>query len=371
MQLLAANNELYQKDDVRLAESKGLLKLVLLMILIYIFCEVLSLTGIAIPPHKTVLYAMVYESWPPFSLAFFGGYIIFLSATPTTMENFITIIAGIIIGIILITIYKKPEPIGNLLIIGSAGLGMASIISLAVKIGRTGFTEPALISSFSFSVGLPIFLVIMNFFHQVHIYLNPQTYDYYLYAFDGTLGLQASFWLGRILAKSSYLTNFCKLFYAGLPLAIVFICALEFQVRQGSYLNMLKVFIITGVIGFFLYDLYPAAGPLYRFGSFPQAPVTAQIILEPAPLGTAARNAMPSLHMAWALLIWWNAQQHTRLIRLAAGFFLFFTILSTLGLGEHYLIDLIVAVPFAVAMQALCTNSLPFFSKPRFTTVLL
>jgi sulfite exporter TauE/SafE len=39
--------------------------------------------------------------------------------------------------------------------------------------------------------------------------------------------------------------------------------------------------------------------------------------------------------------------------------------MATLGTGEHYFVDLVVAFPFALMVQALCTYSLPFSSGPR------
>src|SRR5581483_9843408 len=39
------------------------------------------------------------------------------------------------------------------------------------------------------------------------------------------------------------------------------------------------------------------------------------------------------------------------------GLFLFFTLAATLGLGEHYVIDLVVAVPFVVGVRALCMTT--------------
>src|SRR5262249_55401440 len=39
--------------------------------------------------------------------------------------------------------------------------------------------------------------------------------------------------------------------------------------------------------------------------------------------------------------------------------------LSTLALGEHYLVDLVAAVPFVVALQALCTTGLSWENRAR------
>jgi hypothetical protein len=57
--------------------------------------------------------------------------------------------------------------------------------------------------------------------------------------------------------------------------------------------------------------------------------------------------------MTWVLLAWWNSKGLSLMTRTIAFFFLFFTVLATLGTGEHYLIDLIVAFPFALMLQSL------------------
>jgi hypothetical protein len=108
------------------------------------------------------------------------------------------------------------------------------------------------------------------------------------------------------------------------------------------------------IVGYGIYLFYPAAGPAYAFpAAFPRlTPVLsglhAQMLAAPA-------NAMPSLHMSAALLIWWNSR-HWRRARFLALAFLALTILATIGLGEHYCTDLIVAVPYALFIQALGTR---------------
>ena len=68
------------------------------------------------------------------------------------------------------------------------------------------------------------------------------------------------------------------------------------------------------------------------------------------------RNAIPSLHSAWALLLFWSVRHCRQWIRHAAAVFLALTLLATLGLGEHYVIDLVVAVPFAAFVMAACAR---------------
>src|SRR5260370_4594562 len=66
------------------------------------------------------------------------------------------------------------------------------------------------------------------------------------------------------------------------------------------------------------------------------------------------RNCMPSLHTAWALVIWWQARSLGRPMRIMAGVYLGFTVLATVGYGAHYVFDLVVAFPSTMACQPLC-----------------
>jgi hypothetical protein len=48
--------------------------------------------------------------------------------------------------------------------------------------------------------------------------------------------------------------------------------------------------------------------------------------------------------MAGAVLIWWNAR-HWKVGGMAAFVFMLLTACAAVGLGEHYFIDLVVALP--------------------------
>ncbi len=80
---------------------------------------------------------------------------------------------------------------------------------------------------------------------------------------------------------------------------------------------------------------------------------------------------MPSLHMAWAVLLWWYARGLSWWTRVIALAFVVFTILSTLGLGEHYFVDLVVAFPFALMIRALFLFSFPWRNKERASAFLV
>jgi len=79
---------------------------------------------------------------------------------------------------------------------------------------------------------------------------------------------------------------------------------------------------------------------------------------------------MPSLHLAWVLLVWWNSRGLSRWIRAIAMTFVILTAMATIGTGEHYFVDLVVAFPFSLMVQALCSYSLPIRSGERRTAFL-
>jgi len=181
--------------------------------------------------------------------------------------------------------------------------------------------------------------------------------DAYLYVFDGSLGFQPSFVLGRIFWRYKLVSDFANLIYCSLPVAIALVCA--GYLKNRSPWRLLGILASAGVMGYALYFVFPATGPRYVAGaSFPAAPhpfaTLAQIHPHPLALPIPApRNAIPSLHMAWALLLWFNCRPLSRIARGLSLLYVVLTLFVTLGTGEHYFVDLVVALPFAVAIQAL------------------
>jgi hypothetical protein len=117
--------------------------------------------------------------------------------------------------------------------------------------------------------------------------------------------------------------------------------------------------IALGVTGFALYQVCPAAGPVYLFGEqFPlQVPQLAGLAMQPVWLPPVARNGMPSLHVGWTLLLFWNLRRRNWWMGILSGCYLLLTALATLGSGEHYLVDLMVAPALALAIQGACTRT--------------
>ena len=204
--------------------------------------------------------------------------------------------------------------------------------------------------------------------------LHPKTFDLFLYSFDSSLRVPTSFLIGQFLWTFPWLRAICLLFYIALPLPLALVYAAKLRQARPNALAVMIAFLVTGPIGVIFYNVMPACGPVHLFGAaFPFHPLSTADAMRLAvvPVVIAgARNAIPSLHMTWVLLIWWNSKGLALWVRAIALAFVWFTVLATLGTGEHYLIDLVVAFPFSLMVQALCWYSLPFTGGPRRTAFL-
>jgi hypothetical protein len=210
--------------------------------------------------------------------------------------------------------------------------------------------------------------------HRIASWLHPKTWDLYLYSFDASLGIQLSFVLGRMFHAMPWFRVLSLIGYIGLAVPVAVVAAGLLRARSERVLPAIVAFVITGPVGVIFYNLFPACGPKFVFqGQFPSSPLTtsqaARLLLEPISLN-GIRNAIPSLHMAWVLLAWWNSRGLSVWIRALAMFFVVFTVTSTLGTGEHYLVDLVVAFPFAIMVQALADYTLPLRDPQRWRPLL-
>jgi len=204
--------------------------------------------------------------------------------------------------------------------------------------------------------------------------LHPKTLDLFLYSFDCSLHMQVSFLMGQLFLRHFWLYWACFVIYISLPLPLALVYAAQLRRRKEIAFQTMLAFLLTGPLGVFFYNVLPACGPVHLFGqAFPWHPLplaaAAQMNVVPVLL-KGARNAIPSLHMTWVLLVWWNSRGLPRWVRTIAAVFVVFTTMATLGTGEHYLVDLVVAFPFSLLVQAVCCYSLPFHAGGRRTAFL-
>lgn len=274
-------------------------------------------------------------------------------------------------GAIFLLCYGRPHsPFGAVFtLITYAGLlGLGSMAVLAVQAQRTkGEERNTRRSALAASLISPIAMILVGFPLRLSAVMHPLTYDNLLYAFDQSMGFQASYLVGRAFAACVPLRTLCAIVYDTLPLAVtLFYPALMIQHKRFR-VNVVLLFSGALLIGSLLYNLCPVTGPIYAFpGTFPyHPPQPGGFPLAPQMVAAAARNGMPSLHVGLALLILWNAGVWGRKGKILAGIYLLLTVLATLGLGEHYAVDLVVAVPFSLAMQAAFTTQVPLWQRSR------
>jgi hypothetical protein len=301
------------------------------------------------------------------TLALPGIVLIRLATRPTRWEVlFDALVAAVVFSLSLATCRNGPDAILS----GAASLGIASLLALGVR-GAAGTCRPR--AAYPCAALLCIFSVAVGFFFRATTELAPKTFDTYLYAFDYIFG-SPSFFVGRLLAGCPLLMWSSSVTYVGLPFVLAAFCALQLANPRRSPSNVMTQFAVGAGIGWMLYLAYPAVGPIYAFTrAFPaNPPVLSAVRIDVVPTsGVDPRNCMPSLHAAWALLVLWNARPFGSWVRLLAGTFLLLTFLSTLGLGEHYLIDLVVAVPFTVGVRAVCATRLPRLQPMRLTSAVV
>lgn len=204
--------------------------------------------------------------------------------------------------------------------------------------------------------------------------VNPKVFDLYLFSFDSSLRVQIPFLMGQAYSLWPWFKSAGMIFYIGLPMVIALVYAGQLLRDRTRALSAMSAFLITGPVGVVFYNLLPAVGPAHIFLSqFPAKPIPAdqatRLLVEPIAVA-GLRNCMPSLHMAWVLLAWWYSRGLSVWERGIAMAFVVFTIFATMGTGEHYFIDLVVAFPFAVFLEGLCALGFGWNKRVRVLAVL-
>lgn len=340
------------------------------LVVAWLGCEVAALVGYSFSP--LVLGWENIRASAHLSVALAGIVIFYFCSKPTTRECLRTVaLGGLLAGglKLLDVIFDCETPLVYAL---CCGLGVASLLMMAWR----AWCSPGDARRQVLLVLLPACLVLgsiplIYFFLCLTIELRPDTYDALTYAADGTLGMQLSFALGQLFEAVPLLANLSLLVYCTLPLAFMVLLVLSLRNQKPPLLELLPSFLCVAVCGFVTYWIFPLTGPRFAFAeAFPHAPPdVASVLAGPLTVSDTPRNCMPSLHTAWALLVWWHAQTRGRWLRLGAGAFLVFTMLAAVGFGAHYAFDVVVAFPSTLACRALCMTTPP--TARRHTTILL
>ena len=306
-----------------------------------------------------VVVAWVLDLTVPYlPLAIAGGSIFFLRNWPPIQELIAWIVASL--GFALIVRFPHDH---NWINTGAGVMslfGLGAFLMLGLRwLWSTGVERRKTYAVLAPGVAIVLFVLSAQRALSLANVLYAKTFDLYLYVFDGSFGFQPSFLMGRAMAASSLLRIACLLTYVSLPfvMALVYALRLPKGAERPSW-DIITLFLLAGLGGWALYNVVPATGPLYVFAeSFPWRALPykslPRLFLELVPVNAGIpRNAIPSLHMAWAMLLYWNTKGLSRGLRTFLAVYAVMTVVSTLGTGEHYFVDLVAGVPFALAVQA-------------------
>jgi hypothetical protein len=176
--------------------------------------------------------------------------------------------------------------------------------------------------------------------------------DAQVYMMDRALGFNVPAFFGVLLQDYGWLSVLVWRVYGYLPGALFAVYGLRMLYARSPGAPgadaVLKGFMIAGACAL-LYRIAPACGRLYP-RHLPDMVSAADITSRCAGY---VHNAMPSLHMTWALLLVMYAAPLPLWVRVAGWAYLALTAVATLGTGHHYLLDLVPAFPLALAVYAL------------------
>lgn len=162
--------------------------------------------------------------------------------------------------------------------------------------------------------------------------------------------------------------------YSLLSFLLFMVVALFIRESKHDKYHIVRVLVVPFGLAFICYSIIPLTGPIYAFGTqyFPSnMPKSNELLANTIFVTPAARNAMPSMHLTGALLIFLlTAALNKKIYFYASILFLFLTAYATLALGEHYVLDLVVALPFSAFIGIGLANPDNFVFKNKKVTTL-
>jgi hypothetical protein len=192
----------------------------------------------------------------------------------------------------------------------------------------------------------PMSTAVVNFIHTNLFSLFPaRRVDLYVNAVDGWIGYPANR-TALFLQSHQLIRALAYADYFGVVL-VVFGAVVAVSRLRGyeELIDAMPAILLCGTLLMPIYWLFPVSGPLYAFSNFPtvySGPVHS-IYLEAIP------NGLPSGHFALALIVLYLLR-HWKWGIVAGFVHVLLTGLATMGLGEHYALDLILAVPYTYAV---------------------
>ena len=209
----------------------------------------------------------------------------------------------------------------------------------------------------------PVALLIQNLLD----FLNrsvPVKYDLFVDRFDASFG-QPSFLIGQFFAIHHLALWGTFVYNLPFILTVGLVALYLWTGRDATVVVRVSVYLWVLLVP--LYLLFPVSGPRYAFSSFPY--VTGGYIPHAATI-PGAPNGVPSGHMAFALITLYLVR-HWKWLIAPGALFAVATALTALGSGEHYLFDLVLAIPFSALLVWISESPQVRHSQPALQKVYL
>lgn len=238
--------------------------------------------------------------------------------------------------------------------LSALGLGVwsaAMVLQLREAVRTRGAERRKALDLLLTQFALPAGIALTFFGNSIVRVLVPTTLDPSLYVIDGLLPVPVARLVARFASDHAWAYTILSIAYHALFASFAAIILLDR--RSGNHPGkFVSLVLLIGLAGFLLYFIAPGTSPQAAFydrysGVLPD-PALVDLARFAAPV-SAPRNAMPSLHTTYALVMLIAAARFGAGWLTLAGLFTLLTVLATMALREHYVIDLVVAVPLALA----------------------
>lgn len=189
--------------------------------------------------------------------------------------------------------------------------------------------------------------------------LLPLTFDYYLYHIDAAFPGLARWAALQVGGDQTHALGWAThTAYDVLGILFFPLLALLVGERKERSLNVWRTLFVPYVVAALCYLWLPATGPGVAIDGYPATAAMPQDLqMTMVSVVSAPRNAMPSIHLSSAIWIFMlcAALRH-KIFFVFGALFVAITAWATLAIGEHYLIDLVVAMSFAPALGLFLIN---------------
>lgn len=279
---------------------------------------------------------------PQIACGFLGSFLVHIAAERSWRQLRSVAFFGASAAVVYGLINPVFSPLETLL----AFLGVGSILTLLSEIIYQDRDDLCLIVRDT--ILMPLFTLGAGIILGVLMVGNTTHYDNWLYAFDSRIGVTPSRDIAGLFGRFPMVKRFAELIYKGVLLfPPLFHAWAIFRKRKVSF-NPIVVFVIASAVGAGMFQICPAMGPIYAYTDLWPNQLPAYVPLEVITT-PGLDNAIPSLHMTWALLVLLFSCEIGPAAVGAAAIIVLFTGLATVGFGEHYLIDLFMSVPTVMA----------------------